>query len=59
MRNYLIKNVAIVNEGKTTTADLLLKNGRIEKIGTGIQPDFAVEEINGEGKYLLPGVIDD
>src|SRR5215475_1465858 len=59
MRNYLIKNVAIVNEGKTSTADLLLKNGRIEKTGTGLQPAFAVTEINGEGKHLLPGVIDD
>jgi dihydroorotase len=59
MRNYLIKNISIVNEGKVSTADLLVKNGRIEKIGTGIQPDFAVMEINGEGKHLLPGVIDD
>ena len=59
MRNYLIKNISIVNEGKTTIADLLLKNGRIEKIGTGLRPSFAVTEINGEGKYLLPGVIDD
>jgi dihydroorotase len=59
MRNYLIKNISIVNEGKITTADLLLKNGRIEKMGTGLQASFAVTEINGEGKHLLPGVIDD
>ena len=59
MRNYLIKNVAIVNEGKISTADLLVKNGRIEKIGTGLQPVFAVTELNGEGLHLLPGVIDD
>jgi len=59
MRNYLIKNISIVNEGKISTADLLVKNGRIEKMGTGIQPDFAVTEINGEGKHLLPGAIDD
>src|SRR6201996_3912510 len=59
MRNYLIKNISIVNEGKITTADLLLKNGRIEKMGTELQAAFAVTEINGEGKYLLPGAIDD
>jgi dihydroorotase len=59
MRNYLIKNISIVNEGKITTADLLLKNGRIEKMGTGLQPAFAVTEMNGEGLHLLPGVIDD
>ncbi|HVU99223.1 MAG TPA: dihydroorotase [Puia sp.] len=59
MRNYLIKNVAIVNEGKISTADLLVKNGRIEKIGTELQPAYAVTEVNGEGLHLLPGVIDD
>ncbi len=59
MRNYLIKNISIVNEGKITTADLLLKNGRIEKMGTALAPSFAVTEINGGGLHLLPGVIDD
>src|SRR5580692_7191973 len=59
MRNYLIKNISIVNEGRITVADLLLKNGRIEKIGTDLQTPGAVIEINGEGKHLLPGVIDD
>src|ERR1700679_163543 len=59
MRNYLIKNISIVNEGKITKADLLLKSGRIEKIGPRLQPAFAVTEINGDGKHLLPGVIDD
>ncbi|MES1161419.1 MAG: dihydroorotase, partial [Bacteroidota bacterium] len=59
MQNYLIKNISIVNEGKVITSDLLLQNGRIAKIATGIQPAAAVTEINGEGKYLLPGVIDD
>ena len=59
MRNYLINNISIVNEGKVSTADLLVKNGRIEKIGTNIRAGFAVTEINGEGKFLLPGAIDD
>jgi dihydroorotase len=59
MRNYLIRNAYIVNEGRISTGDLLVKNGRIEKIGRDIQPSFAVTEINGDGKFLLPGVIDD
>jgi dihydroorotase len=59
MRNYLIKNIAIVNEGKVNPSDLLVKNGRIEKIARGITTSAAVTEINGAGKYLLPGVIDD
>jgi dihydroorotase len=59
MRNYLIRNAYIVNEGRISTGDLLVKNGRIEKIGRDLQPAFAVMEINGDGKFLLPGVIDD
>jgi len=59
MRNYLIRNAYIVNEGRISTGDLLVKNGRIEKIGASLQPAFAVTEINGDGKFLLPGVIDD
>ena len=60
MQNYLIKNVQVVNEGRIISADVLIKNGRIEKIGELItQPDANVTEIIGEGKYLLPGAIDD
>lgn len=60
MQNYLIKNVQVVNEGRINTADVLIKNGRIEKIGELItQVDTDVKEIPGEGKYLLPGAIDD
>ena len=60
MQNYLIKNIFIVNEGKTVISDLLIKNGRIGKMATGISTLlFDVVEINGEGKYLLPGAIDD
>jgi len=60
MQNYLIKNVQVVNEGRIITSDVLIKNGRIEKIGEIItQTDSSVKEINGEEKYLLPGAIDD
>lgn len=59
MQNYLIKNIQVVNEGRITVADVLIKDGRIAAIAANIQPTVAVEEINGEGKYLLPGVIDD
>jgi len=60
MQNYLIKNVQVVNEGRIIIADVLIKNGRIEKIGELItQKDPSVKEINGEEKFLLPGAIDD
>lgn len=59
MQNYLIKNIAIVNEGQTIEGDVLIKHGRIEKVGGTIHVDFRVNEINGEGLHLLPGAIDD
>lgn len=58
MKTYLIKNARIVNEGKIISSDLLLKNGRIEKIAESISNSQA-EIINAEGKYILPGMIDD
>lgn len=58
MQKYLIKNIQVVNEGEIKTADVLINNDRIEKIQPGITTEFAATEINGEGKYLLPGVID-
>ena len=59
MQIYLLKNIQVVNEGKTEVKDLLIKNGRIEKIGSQLSVAENAIEINGEGKYLLPGVIDD
>ena len=58
-QKYLIKNIKIVNEGTSSFGDVLIFNGRIEKIAASIQDNSNAIEINGEGKYLLPGVIDD
>src|SRR5688572_21364371 len=60
MQKYLIKNIQVVNENTIKTADVLISDGRIEKIESLIpQTGTPVREIDGEGKYLLPGVIDD
>ena len=59
MQNYLIRNARIVNEGQVVEGDVYVSNGRIEKIGSGLQAPGGVVEIDAEGKYLLPGVIDD
>jgi dihydroorotase len=59
MNSYLIKNTKIVNEGKTIQGDVLIKNGRIEKIASQIEAIGGITEINGENQFLLPGVIDD
>ena len=59
MNRYLIKNTQIVNEGRTIQGDVLIKNGRIEKIASQIESIGGITEINGENQFLLPGVIDD
>lgn len=59
MQKYLIRNISLVNEGKIIPVDVLIKNGRIDKIAPQIQTGENPVEINGEGKYLLPGAIDD
>ncbi|HEY2720433.1 MAG TPA: dihydroorotase, partial [Chitinophagaceae bacterium] len=60
MQNYLIKDISIVNEGRILQGDVLIKNGRIEKIQPKIsQATVEVQEINGTGKFLFPGAIDD
>jgi dihydroorotase len=58
MQKYLIKGINMVNEGRIQTVDVLIANERIEKIAPVIS-NIPAEEINGEGKYLLPGCIDD
>lgn len=57
--NYLLRSATIVNEGKQVIADLLIQDGRITKISPSISTNLNCVEINLEGKYLLPGCIDD
>jgi dihydroorotase len=59
MQKYLIRNIQIVNEGTIKTADVLIANGRIEKIASNITENSGVEEIRGDEKHLFPGCIDD
>ena len=59
MAAVLIKNATIVNEGKQEVKDVYIVGERIEKIGNDLQPKGNAREINAEGLYLLPGVIDD
>jgi dihydroorotase len=60
MQKYLIKDIHIVNEGTIRAADVLISNGKIERINGSISTAHGgIVEIDGKGKYLLPGVIDD
>ena len=55
----LIKNAQIVNENQIFKGDLLIENDFISKIGNDISKENAHRVIDADGKYLLPGVIDD
>ena len=59
MQKYLFKNIQVVNEGKIKTLDVLTNGERIERIDSTIDAKGNCVEINGEGKHLFPGVIDD
>lgn len=54
----LIKNVKIVNEGNIIEGNVFIENDVISRIDSAISVE-ADRIIDGAGKYLLPGVIDD
>lgn len=58
MSSLLIVNTQLVNEGQIVEGDVYIENGRIEAIGqlTGRGAD---QVIDAQGRYLLPGMIDD
>jgi len=55
----VIRNAKLVNEGHVTESDLLLKDGRIAKIGSGLQAPAGADIVDADGRHLLPGMIDD
>ncbi|WP_374360675.1 dihydroorotase [Cloacibacterium sp.] len=55
----LIKNAQIVNEGKIFKSDVLIENDLIAKISETILEEDLDKIIDAEGKFLIPGVIDD
>jgi len=55
----VIRNARLVNEGRIIESDILLKAGRIEKISIDIEAPAGAEVVDANGRYLLPGMIDD
>jgi len=56
----LIKNVNIVNEGKIFNGDILIDGEYIKEVDNSISAKSSdINIIDAEGKYLLPGIIDD
>jgi len=60
LNRILIKNANIVNEGTIFSGDILIEGEYIKEISESISAKSSdVHIIDAEGKYLLPGVIDD
>ena len=60
MKSTLIKSATIVNEGQVFVGDVLIRDGRIEQVGSAIaEPKGQCDVIDATGLHLLPGCIDD
>ena len=59
MKDILITGGLVINEGEKNVQDILVQNGRIEKIGNNLCPTSSCEILNAENKLVLPGLIDD
>tara|TARA_R110002049_G_scaffold70608_6_gene182368 strand:+ start:2274 stop:3620 length:1347 start_codon:yes stop_codon:yes gene_type:complete len=60
LKKTLIKNANIVNEGSIFTGDILIEGEFIKEINDSISAKSAdVHVFDAEGKYVLPGAIDD
>lgn len=59
--NYYIENATLVNEGQTIVASVFVSDGLIAKIVPEGEPfdAGAAMMIDGRGKYLIPGIIDE
>ncbi len=59
MSKQLIKNAKIVSDLTIFEGDLLVENGKISRIDANITVDGKVEIYDADGRFLIPGVIDD
>lgn len=59
MKSILITGANIVNEGKITRSDILIKDGVFYNIGKDLSEFEADMTIEANGKYIFPGLIDD
>ncbi len=58
MKGWLIVNARLVNEGHVTEADVRIRRGRIDQIGSNLTPRHGETLLDARGRYLMPGMID-
>jgi dihydroorotase len=59
MGDLLITGGTLISDGKQEQADLYLKDGRIKNIGPSLAHSGNARVIEADGKWILPGLIDD
>ncbi|TVQ29304.1 MAG: dihydroorotase [Wenzhouxiangella sp.] len=59
MSGWLITNARLVNEGEQREGDLRIKRGRIDQIGSQLKARSGETVVDAQGRFLLPGMIDD
>ena len=57
--NTLLRNARMVNEGAVIEGDLWIQNGRIKALGRISGVPHNTTELDLQGRWLLPGMIDD
>ncbi len=58
--SILIRNARLVlPEGVLEGVDILVEDGKVTRIGRGLEPPRGVDVLNVEGKLVLPGVVDE
>ena len=55
----LITNAKLVNEGQVVEGDLLIDGERIAQVGGQIKAPAGANIVDANGRYLMPGMIDD
>lgn len=61
-QTYLIKGATVwtmEDEGVLENTDVLVQNGKIARIGSGLSAPSGAVTIDGTGKHLTPGIIDE
>lgn len=58
--DVLIKNgtVITITDGTLENTDVLIRDGKIAKIGQDLRSPSGIEVVDAAGKYVMPGIID-
>lgn len=60
MKQFVIRDARVVNDGRVFRADVLVEGDRIARVAEeGIGSTSGAEEVHAQGRHLLPGAIDD